>query len=60
MIAKMDYDNFLEKEDFSKTRILNFANLVGISPCIVIGRLQKDKHIGYNMYNNLKERYEFA
>ena len=33
---------------------------IGIAPGIVVGRLQKERCITYNMLNELKEQYEIA
>ncbi len=37
-----------------------FAESIGIAPGIVVGRLQHDRIIGYNQFNGLKMRYQWA
>lgn len=37
-----------------------FAERIGVGPGIVVGRLQKDKIIGYQIGNGLKQRFRFA
>jgi len=37
-----------------------FADRIGIAPGIVVGRLQKDRIIGYRIGNKLKNFYEFT
>lgn len=39
--------------------ILGFATAIGISPGIVIGRLQKEGVIRFNQFNSFKRKFEF-
>lgn len=44
----------------SRTQIVRFANSIGISPGIVVGRLQKDGILRWNsLLNDLKRRFEW-
>ncbi|MDD2494073.1 MAG: HigA family addiction module antitoxin [Tissierellia bacterium] len=58
LIPQDEYKNFIyENFRFSEKIIQKFANDIGIHPGIVVGRLQRDKYIGYDRYNSLKEKY---
>lgn len=60
LISEKAYKQFIAKKDFSKAEIIDFSDKVGISPGIVVGRLQNDKLIAFNKYNDLKESYEIV
>lgn len=53
------WEIFVERNRFSENAIVSFANEIGISPAIVLGRLQKEGHISYQNFLNssLKIRY---
>ena len=57
LINKSDYEHFVSKKNFSLLAIKKFANSQNVADFIVIGRLQKDGYIGWNMYTNLKPKY---
>ena len=57
LINKSDYEYFVSKKNFSLLAIKKFANSQNVADFIVIGRLQKDGYIGWNMYTNLKPKY---
>ena len=57
LIPDDTFEVFKRQNDFSSTSVLFFANSIGIAPGIVVGRLQNEGCIKYNMMNNLKERY---
>lgn len=59
LIPKNDYDTFISKGDFSKKSIINFADKMKIPPFIVLGRLQKQNYVRYDMFSELKKQYEF-
>ena len=46
-----------ENQVFSLDNVSAFAKSVGIAPGIVVGRLQNERKIQYNMLNELKEHY---
>lgn len=56
------YIEFVNEGDFSKNRIISFANEMGIHPGIVVGRLQRDKYVAYNnrQLSNLKIHYRWG
>jgi HTH-type transcriptional regulator/antitoxin HigA len=43
-----------------QAKITEFASRIGVSPGIVVGRLQHDKVIGFHVGQSLKVRYTFA
>jgi HTH-type transcriptional regulator/antitoxin HigA len=51
---------FTKANDFSRKSIVSFAKDIGIDEGIVVGRLQKDGHIPYDRFNDLKKRYVIA
>ena len=59
LINKKAYEKFLLEKNFSQSNIEQFAKSQEIKPFIVIGRLQKEGIIKYNMYNDLKIRYKW-
>jgi HTH-type transcriptional regulator / antitoxin HigA len=48
------------KQGYSKTEIKTFAKEIGVSPGIVVGRLQHDGLIPYSHLNDLKLRLKWA
>ncbi|MFV0577400.1 MAG: helix-turn-helix domain-containing protein [Fusobacterium ulcerans] len=57
LISKEEYEDFVLKSDFSKDSICRFAKSINIHSGIVVGRLQKENIIGYDKYNDLREKY---
>src|SRR5579872_2634531 len=49
---------FVASDVFTDAALRHFADEIGIAPGIVVGRLQHDKVIGWNIGNSLKARYE--
>jgi hypothetical protein len=54
LIPLLEYRAFLSRGHFDKTSIISFAQSINRHPGIVVGRLQHDGQIAYNMYNDLK------
>lgn len=50
-------DAFKERRNYSSASVCSFAEEIGIAPGIVVGRLQNEGCIEYNMLNELKEHY---
>jgi HTH-type transcriptional regulator / antitoxin HigA len=44
----------------SHASVIAFAERIGVSPAIVVGRLQHEKLIPHNYLNKLRRRFEFA
>lgn len=60
LIPQEPLKRFIQKEDYSKTAILEFAKDVGVDAGIVTGRLQKEHVIQYSEYLELKKKYVIA
>ena len=59
LIAPQDWNGFCADDDFTPGSVQEFARSVGVAPFIVVGRLQKERHIGYNQLTTLKPRYQW-
>lgn len=51
------YWKFVNENNFTKEKIIKFSKDNGIHPGIVVGRLQHDGKLGWNMLDELKQRY---
>ena len=60
LIPPKEYHTFLEDRQFNLTSIQRFAANLGITPGIVVGRLQHEKVIPFNQANSLKKRFKFS
>lgn len=60
MIPPGAFSRFVEAGDFSGTAVRAFAESLGISPGIVVGRLQKEEVIGWDTLNSLKVKFEWT
>lgn len=60
LISKEEFYAFSQEGDYSEQNILRFAKEQKIAPGIVVGRMQMEGLIKYNMLNNLKEKYEIV
>lgn len=60
LIEREEFQSFRSKKDYTEQSVLNFAKQQGIAPGIVVGRMQLERLIRYNMLNNLKEKYEIT
>ena len=58
LISPRDYNSFVNNSDYSYSAVVNFSKQIGIQPGILVGRLQRDKLIGYNQLNGLKIKYK--
>lgn len=56
LIPPGKYEKFVSRGKLYKDDIQSFANEIGIAPGIVVGRLQHDGYIKYNLHNDLKRR----
>lgn len=57
LIAKEDFESFINKREFNREALLSFSKDIGIDPGIVVGRLQKEGYIDFSWYNDLKTKY---
>lgn len=60
LIPNDDFERFKNGNNYSKKSVLQFAQKQGIAPGIVVGRMQVEGIIRFNMLNNLKEKYVIA
>ena len=57
LIPSADFEKFRDEKDYSEQSVCKFAKNQNIAPGIVVGRMQREGMIKYNMLNNLKEHY---
>jgi len=60
LIPPREYDAWVGIGDFSETAIRTFAEAQGVSPGIVVGRLQRDRILGRSQFNRLKKPIKWA
>ena len=60
LIAPEVWRDFCDAGSFTSRSVREFAQCVGIAPFIVVGRLQKEKRIGYRQLASLKTRYTWV
>jgi HTH-type transcriptional regulator / antitoxin HigA len=60
LIPRADLQRLLSRTPLSGTAITSFAQELGISPGIVVGRLQHDGEIPFSHFNDLKVRYRWV
>jgi Zn-dependent peptidase ImmA (M78 family) len=60
LIAEDDYRRLFLTPDLSREQVREFARQVGVSPGIVVGRLQRDGRIGPAEMNDLKKPIRFS
>lgn len=53
IIPEKEYEKFISENNISRLSIRKFAQSIGIHPCMIVGRLQHDKLIEFNEYNDL-------
>lgn len=57
LIPPLKFRQFINSWNHRRESIVNFASEIGISPGIVVGRLQHDKHVPFNHFNDFKRRF---
>ena len=60
MIPPSAFRRFVQAGDFSGSAVRAFAESLGISPGIVVGRLQREEIIGWDTLNSLKVKFEWT
>ena len=60
LIEREAFNSFRSRKDYTEQSVLSFAEQQGIAPGIVVGRMQLERMIRYNMLNDLKEKYEIT
>ncbi|MBS7009096.1 HigA family addiction module antitoxin [Anaerostipes sp.] len=58
LIPKDKYNEFISQSIFNRESIVIFADKIGIHPGIVVGRLQHDRLVDFNSFNDLRIKYE--
>ncbi len=59
LIPRVRWNSFGESRHFSAATIKHFADMVGVHPGIVAGRLQHEKRIPYSAHNDLRSKLEY-
>ena len=60
LIEPERWSNFRDAACFTTDSVTEFAQSVGMAPFVVVGRLQKEKRIGYDQLAGLKLRYKWV
>lgn len=60
LVPDAEYRQFAAAGAFSAAAVRGFASRVGVAPGVVVGRLQKDRHLPHSALNHLKPQYAFA
>lgn len=60
LLSPNSYDSFINRGDFSFEAIKEYAASQNVMPYIVISRLQKEKYIDKQCYNEYKLRYQWT
>ncbi len=55
LVPQLDWERFTVAANFSRNHVLQFAAEQGIAPGIVVGRLQHEKLIRWNVLNDLRK-----
>jgi len=60
LVPKSEWEKFADTNtEFNDQTIIGFAHKVNISPSIIVGRLQREKLLGYNQLNHLRMKVDF-
>lgn len=60
LIPINEYSEFIGGEEITENRIVSFAERIGISQGIVVGRLQHNGIIDFNKYYRMRRKFEWA
>lgn len=60
LIPPATLQTFVAAAVFTDTALRRFAQEIGVAPGVVVGRLQHDRVIGWNIGNSLKARYQWT
>lgn len=58
LINQKEYEEYIKQGVFNESSISRFAKKQHVADFVVIGRLQKDKYIGWNKFQYLKPKYQ--
>ncbi len=60
LIPEDEWQNFTSRNERHTTKgVVSFAKRIGIDPCIVVGRLEREGRSERYMYQSLKKQYDF-
>jgi HTH-type transcriptional regulator/antitoxin HigA len=59
LIPESSYQQFVLRTHFTKAAITRFAQEIGIGAGIVVGRLQRDRHLPFSHCNDLKHKLDW-
>ena len=60
LIAPDAWQEFIGAQVFTRGSVMELAEEAGISSSIVVGRLQKERHVPYSALTDLKTRFEWV
>ena len=60
LIPQDEWREFVDSYCYDSESVTDFATRIGIAPGIVVGRMQHEKLVPYNMLTYLKTRYQWA
>jgi HTH-type transcriptional regulator/antitoxin HigA len=60
LIPPKNYNEFLKNSDFSRSRIIKFAETLNVHPGVVAGRLSHDKKIDWKFASSLRTRLKLV
>jgi len=60
LIPPADWNRFIQQRLYTKDAICHFARDIGVSPGIVVGRLQHENRIPYRFCNGLKKKINWS
>jgi HTH-type transcriptional regulator / antitoxin HigA len=59
LIPPREWQSFVDSKRYTKAEIRRFAQRAGVSPGVVVGRLQHERRLGFKFCNDLKRRVSF-
>lgn len=60
LISSSEWAYYTRTKDFTRDTIREFAARNDINPAVVVGRLQHERFIGFNMFNDIRPRFVWA
>ncbi len=60
LVGDADYAEFVRRRRYSKDSIRAFAERIGVSPGIIVGRLQHEERLPFSHCNGLKVKLEWT
>lgn len=60
LIPCEEWRRFVQFDRFTKRAMVEFGSAIGVSPGVVVGRLQHEGRLGFQFCNNLKKRIAFT